>query len=107
MRRPGLLERAGAVPRWYDTVRETAMIELTEQQVAALENCGEAPLRLTDPRTKGTYVLLPEDEYERLQAEDYDDSPWTKEELQAQAWEIGRLGGWEGMDEHDEAPETP
>ena len=35
-----------------------------------------------NPRTKETFVLLRVDEYERL-TEDYDDSPWTREELEA------------------------
>ncbi len=83
------------------------MIELTEPQVAALENSEGIPLRLTNPRTKGTYVLVPEGEAERLKGDEYDDTPWTKEELQALAWEAGRGAGWEDMDEYDEAPESP
>jgi hypothetical protein len=35
-----------------------------------------------------TFVMLRVDEYERLTEEEYDDSPWTREELQALAWEI-------------------
>ena len=38
------------------------MIELTEQQVDALENTKGSPLCLMNPRTKATYVLLPVDE---------------------------------------------
>ena len=33
--------------------------------------------------------------------EEYDDSPWTREELQALAWEAGKHAGWEDMDEYD------
>jgi hypothetical protein len=86
---------------------EAAMIELTQQQVDALENTEGTPLRLVNPRTEATYVLLPADEYERLKADEYDDSPWTKEELQALAWEAGRRAGWEDMDEYDEVPDEP
>jgi hypothetical protein len=86
---------------------EAAMIELTQQQVDALENTEEAPLRLVNPRTEATYVLLPADEYERLKGREYDDSPWTKEELQALAWEAGRRGGWEDMAEYDDIPDSP
>jgi hypothetical protein len=39
--------------------------------------------------------------------EAYDDSPWTKEELQALAWAAGKQTGWEDMDEYDDAPEQP
>ena len=59
------------------------MIELTEQQVKALESQQATPPRIVDPRTKETFVLLRADEYERLKEDEYDDSPWTREELQA------------------------
>jgi hypothetical protein len=83
------------------------MIELTEQQVNALEHTKGAPLRLLNPRTKGTYVLLLEDEYERLKEEDYDDTPWTREELQALAWEAGERAGWEDVEGTEGASEEP
>jgi hypothetical protein len=60
-----------------------------------------------NPRTKETYVLLSIDEYKRLKEDDYDDSPWTREELEASAWEAGKLVGWEDMGEYDEIPEKP
>jgi hypothetical protein len=81
------------------------MIELTEQQLQALEQPEATPPRIVNPRTKETFVLLPVDEYERLKADEYDDSPWTKEELQALAWEAGKPLGWEDMDEYDDVPE--
>src|SRR5438132_14160348 len=62
------------------------MIELTEQQLQALDHPDSTPPRVVDPRTKETFVLLRVDEYERLK-EEYDDSDWTREELQALAWE--------------------
>jgi hypothetical protein len=80
---------------------EAAMIELTQQQADALETAEGTPLRLVNPRTEATYVLLPADEYERLTTNEYDDTPWTKEELQALAWEAGRRAGWEDMDDDD------
>jgi len=83
------------------------MIELTEQQVDALEKTGRTPLCLTNPRTKETYVLLRVDEYQRLKQDEYDDTPWTREELQALAWEAGKRVGWEEMDEYDDVPEKP
>lgn len=81
------------------------MIELTEQQLQALEHPDASPPRVVNPRTNETFVLLPVDEYERLR-EDYDDSPWTREELQALAWEAGKSIGWEDMGEYDDYPET-
>jgi hypothetical protein len=38
---------------------------------------------------------------------DYDDSPWTKVELHALAWEAGQEAGWEEMDEYDDLSEKP
>ena len=80
------------------------MIELTELQMQALEDPEAAPPRLVNPRTKETFVLLRVDEFESLKSDEYDDSPWTREELQALAWERVRH---EGRDEYDELPETP
>ena len=79
------------------------MIELTEQQLQALEHPDNTPPRVVNPRTKETYVLVPEDVYERAKA-DYDDSPWTREELQALAWERLKHEDWR---EYDDLPETP
>ena len=80
------------------------MIELTEQQLQALENPETTPLRLMNPQTKEMFVLLRLDEYERLKEDEYDDSPWTREELEALAWEVAERTDWE---EYDDAPEEP
>jgi len=80
------------------------MIELTEQQAQALENPEAIPLRVVNPRTKETFVLLRIDDYERLREDEYDDSPWTREELQALAWERVKHEEW---DEYDDLPEKP
>jgi hypothetical protein len=93
-----------SVPKRYDAGMEAAMIELTEQQVEALEHAETEPLRVVNPRTKETFVLLRADEYKRLKGDEYDDSPWTREELQALAWEAAERTGWE---EYDDAPEKP
>ena len=83
------------------------MIELTEQQMQALESPGDTPPRVVNPRTHEAFVLLRVEEYERLKEEEYDDSPWTSEERHALAWEAGKHAGWEDMDEYDDVPETP
>ena len=83
------------------------MIELTEQQAQALEHPDSVPLRVVNPRTKESFVLLRVDEYERLKESEYDDSPWTRSELEAAAWEAGKQAGWESMDEYDDFPEKP
>ena len=79
------------------------MIELTEEQLGAMEKSDADPPRVVNPRTNETFVLLRVDEYERLK-EEYDDSPWTREELQALAWERVKQEDW---DEHDDLPEKP
>ncbi len=80
------------------------MIELTEQQMRALENPQAAPPRLVNPRTQETFVLLRMNEYERLKDE-YDDSSWTRGELEALASEVAQRTGWEEMDEDKNAVE--
>jgi hypothetical protein len=90
-----------------DAGKDAVMIELTEQQMQALENAnGDAP-RVVNPRTKETFVLVRVDEYERLTEDEIDYSPWTREEIEAQNWEIGKSLGWEEMDEYDDIPEKP
>ena len=74
------------------------MIELTEQQVQALEQADATPPYVVNPRTKETFVLLRIEEYERLREEEYDDSPWTREELQALAWERLEHEDWDEYD---------
>jgi hypothetical protein len=85
---------------------ETEIIHLTEQQIEAVRH-RTAPPRVVNPRTHETFVLLPIDEYQRLKDSEYDDSPWTKEELQALAWEAGKQAGWEHMNEYDDLSEKP
>ena len=80
------------------------MIELTEQQAQMLENFETTPPRVVNPRTQETFVLLRLDEYRRLKEEEYDDSPWTREELEALAWERVKHEDW---DEYDDLPEKP
>ena len=83
------------------------MIELTEQQMQALENAnGDAP-RVVNPRTNETFVLIRVDEYERLTADEIDYSPWTREEMEAMAWETANRAGWEEWPEYDDMPEKP
>jgi hypothetical protein len=83
------------------------MIELTEQQMQALASTEATPPRVVNPRTKETFVLLRVDEYVRLKEEEYDDSPWTSDELHTLAWDAGKHAGWADMDEYDDVPEAP
>jgi len=81
------------------------MIELTEQQLQALESSQTTPPRVVNPRTQETFVMLRVEDYERLTKHDYDDSPWTREEMETLAWEAGKSIGWDEMDEYDDIPE--
>jgi len=83
------------------------MIELTEQQQLVIEQADDTPVRVVNPRTSETFVLIRTAEYERLLDEEYDDSPWTSEERHTLAWEAGKHAGWEDMDEYDDIPEKP
>lgn len=83
------------------------MIELTEQQIAAVEHATGAPAQIVNPLTNETFVLLRKDEYDRLKQAEYDDSPWTREELQSLAWQAGSEAGWDEMDEYDKISEKP
>ena len=85
----------GIVPKWYDRRMKAAMIELTEQQVEVLGHAETMPPGVVNLRTKETFVLLRVDEYVRLNEGEYDDSPWTREELQALAWGVADRTGWE------------
>jgi len=81
------------------------MIELTEQQIQALERTEATPPRLVNPRIQEIFVLLRVDEYQRLKEDEYNDSPWTREELHALAWKAGEHLEWEDMAEYDDALE--
>ncbi|HEX5272595.1 MAG TPA: hypothetical protein VFW33_18990 [Gemmataceae bacterium] len=76
------------------------MLELTEQQVQALERPGAIPPRLVNPKTHQRFVLLPEEEYERLTR--YDADPWTDEERDRLRAEALDALGWEGMEAYQD-----
>ena len=84
----------------------TDMIELTSQQIEAVQRPDDAlPTRVVNPNTNETFVLVPLEEYQRLTQAAYDDSPWTREELHALAWQAGVHTGWDEMDEYDAIPD--
>lgn len=45
------------------------------------------------------------EEFEQANMENYDDSPWTREELHALGWEAGKAAAWEEMAEYENAAE--
>jgi hypothetical protein len=77
-------------------------MNLTPEQLEAVQS-GE-PLRFTDAASE--FVVLRADAYEPLRSLlEYDDTPWTDEEMEALAWEAGQAAGWDEMDEYDNSPE--
>ena len=79
------------------------MIELTEQQIRSLETPQTIPPRLVNPKTRQRFVLLPEEEYERLSR--YDTGPWTDEERDLLRAEAVEALGWEGMEAYQDDEE--
>jgi hypothetical protein len=76
------------------------MIELTKQQVQDLAQPESIPIRMVNPETQQRFVLLPENEYERLT--DYDASPWTDEERDLLRAEALDALGWDGMESYQD-----
>ncbi len=64
------------------------MIELTEQQAQALAAAGDKPPVVVDPNTNVPYVLIRKEVYERLTAEEYEEGPWSDEEMDQLAAEV-------------------
>jgi hypothetical protein len=81
-------------------MKEIVMIELTEQQVCALEQAQTSPPRLINPKTRQRFVLLPEEQYAQLAA--YDGDPWSDEERDVLRAEALEALGWEGMEPYQD-----
>ncbi len=71
------------------------MIELTEEQVRELSKPHSTPAQLLNPHTNEAFVLLRIDEYKQLTTAQYDDTSWTRDELQAVAAETAERSGWD------------
>lgn len=83
-------------------------IELTEPLQQALDASHDEPLRVVDPRTQESYVLVPAVLYERLKSLLYDDSLPAQEERDRQLAESGERAGWTdaAMDVYDDYDEN-
>jgi hypothetical protein len=69
--------------------KEAGMIELTEAMRKAIQERPGTPVRLVDPATQETFVLLRAEDYDRLT--EYDDSSWTDEEMDLLHEEAARM----------------
>ena len=75
------------------------MIELTPEQVEALQQPEPTPPRVVNPQTRELFVLVPLADYERLlDGQEYDASPWTDEEMDRLRWEACQMLGGFGKD---------
>jgi hypothetical protein len=87
------------------SVMSAPAITLTDDQLRALPEAGAGPHLVLDPRTNQDFVLIRLAEYERLTANVYDDSPWTRDELAAVAWESAERSEWDD-DDFGPTPDT-
>jgi hypothetical protein len=67
---------------------------LTDEQRQAIAAQPGVPLRVVDPQTNETYVLLRAEEYERMKAALEGEPPSPQERL-FQFREFGRRAGWD------------
>lgn len=82
------------------------MTTLTPEQRRAIERAGEQPVRVEDPETHASYVLLKAEVYERLRAV-LDDADFDVRETYPIVWNLMKED-WEdpAMDVYD-TPEKP
>ncbi len=70
------------------------MIPITPELRQAIAQAGGAPVRLEDPETKTTYVLIPMEQYEAIVPLVLDGEP-TLDEQRALLGRMGRSIGWD------------
>jgi hypothetical protein len=67
-----------------------------------VEQSGDAPIRVVDPRTHRVYVLIADEQFDRLRAL-VDMEPLSLEQQQVALSDAGRRAGWDDseMDAYD------
>jgi hypothetical protein len=85
----------------YDVRKETAMLELTEEQrqvVSAQENP-----TILDPQTREPYILVRKAVFDRIKGLLYDDSEMSHDELRLLLARSSKENGWDepGMEDYD------
>jgi hypothetical protein len=70
------------------------MTTLTPELQEAIRNAQGEPIRMEDPQTNARYVLLREEDYERVKSLFEEDLP-TKEEQLAYLSHIVKITGWD------------
>jgi hypothetical protein len=81
-----------------EIVYQETIVNLTKEQLQALRN--GKPVRLSEEGTD--LVVVRADVFERIQDLQYDDSPWTDEEMDLLAAEDAEALGWDGMERYQE-----
>jgi hypothetical protein len=80
------------------------MIELTDQLRQAVRGHPGQPVRLVDPDTQETFVLVPAEVYDRLRGMLYDDAEFPISEAYPLMDEVAAKAGWDdpAMDIYDD-----
>jgi hypothetical protein len=78
-------------------------MELTKEQLETIR--GGNPVRLNEAGTE--LVVVRADVFERLRTLEYDDSPWSDEEMDQLAAEDANALGWEGMEAYQGDEQCP
>lgn len=73
----------------YDKRMEPLVIKLTQAQRDAIKEYAGQPLSILDPATQQAFVLIPRELYDSLT--EYDDSPWTDDEMDLLAAEVDAM----------------
>lgn len=78
------------------------MLEMNVELQQAVQAKNGQPVRLFDPSSQKTFILLSVEEFERLADDEVDYSPWTQEEMDLLAAENADMLGWEGMESYQD-----
>ena len=83
---------------WYSYYMTTLPTELQD----IVEQSGDTPMRLVDPRTKRVYVLIADEQFDRLRSF-FDLEPLTIEQQRRILRDAGERAGWDDteMDAYD------
>lgn len=82
--------------------------KLSKELSRALQQTDGTPLVVEDPETQQVYVLMSQEQFQRLQTRQFDDAELTEDEmLAAAAASLNDPDGWgaPGMEEYD-APDS-
>ena len=84
---------------WYTLGMTTLPAELQEM----VEHSGDTPVRVVDPRTQRVYVLIADEQFDRLRSL-LDMEPLTIDQQQIAIADAGKRAGWDDpeMDAYDQ-----